>query len=54
MLNPSNFLAGLKKGGKSLVSVDIDKESQAVNYERISEQEPRALRRNTRYWNFPV
>ena len=37
--NPSNFSAELKKGGKSLVSVDIDKESLAVNYERISEQE---------------
>lgn len=39
MANPSNFSAELKKGGKSLVSVDIDKESLAVNYERISEQE---------------
>lgn len=37
--NPSNFSAELKKGGKSLVSVDIDKESLTVNYERISEQE---------------
>lgn len=37
--NPSNFSAELKKGGKSLVSVDIDKESLAVDYERISEQE---------------
>ena len=39
MANPSNFSAELKKGGKSLVSVDIDKESLTVNYERISEQE---------------
>lgn len=39
MANPSNFSAELKKGGKSLVSVDIDKESLKVNYERISEQE---------------
>ena len=37
--NPSNFSAELKKSGKSLVSVDIDKESLTVNYERISEQE---------------
>ncbi len=38
--NPSNFFAELKKGGKSLVSVDIDKEVWRLNYaEKISEQE---------------
>lgn len=37
--NPSSFTAEMKKGGKGLVSVDINKKSLAVDFEKIAEQE---------------